>query len=397
MDMAHGPEVVLGTTLQPGDLVPLARRIAEDVVGPAAAEVDLAASFPERAFATLKSERLLGALVPATLGGIGATITDMATVCEVLGEHCASTALIYAMHQIQVHCLVRHGRHNPQLQHYLSQLAEQQFLLASATTETGVGGDLRTSLCSVILEGNAFRLEKSAPVISYGMNADGILVTARRAPDAASGDQVLALCTRDGTSLERTGTWDTLGFRGTCSEGYQLRARGPSAHILPESFALIASQTMVPTSHILWTSAWLGIATDAVNRARAWVRSESRKQPGRIPPGALRLAGAVSALQTMRATLSEVLGEYERIMDDPEALSAMGFSLRINNLKIASARLVVKIVAEAMQVIGINGYRRDSAYGVERHLRDAYGAGLMISNDRIYAANAAMLMVAKDA
>ncbi len=56
----------------------------------------------------------------------------------------------------------------------------------------------------------------------------------------------------------------------------------------------------------------------------------------------------------------------------------------MNNLKLAGARLVVEIVSETMRVTGITGYRRDSRYSVERHLRDAYGAGLMISNDRIY-------------
>ena len=32
---------------------------------------------------------------------------------------------------------------------YLSELAERQLLLASATTELGVGGDVRTSVCTV--------------------------------------------------------------------------------------------------------------------------------------------------------------------------------------------------------------------------------------------------------
>ena len=396
MDIANEPEVGLGTSSLP-DLAQVVRRIADDVAGPAAGTVDLEARFPEQALAALKSERLLGALVPSSLGGLGASISDIAMMCETLAQRCASTALIYAMHQIQVHCLVRHGSHAPSLRQFLIQLANQQLLLASATTETGIGGDVRTSLCSLLLEGDRFFLEKSAPVVSYGANADGLLATARRAPDAASGDQVLVLCLRDSTTLEQTTTWDTLGFRGTCSEGYLLRSRGPAAHVLPVPFAIISSSTMLPTSHVLWTSVWLGIATDAVNRARAYLRSESRKQPGQTPPGALRLAEAASALQTMRATVRDALREYELAMDDPDALAAMGFALRMNNLKLAGARLVVEIVAEAMQVIGISGYRRDSSYSVERHLRDAYGAGLMISNDRIHLANAAMLLVAKDA
>ena len=170
--------------------------------------VDLEARFPEQALAALKSERLLGALVPSSLGGLGASISDIAMMCETLAQRCASTALIYAMHQIQVHCLVRHGSHAPSLRQFLTQLANQQLLLASATTETGIGGDVRTSLCSLLLEGDRFFLEKSAPVVSYGANADGILATARRAPDASSGDQVLVLCLQ---GLDHPGTDSHVG------------------------------------------------------------------------------------------------------------------------------------------------------------------------------------------
>jgi acyl-CoA dehydrogenase len=44
----------------------------------------------------------------------------------------------------------------------------------------------------------------------------------------------------------------------------------------------------------------------------------------------------------------------------------------------------------------MSGYKADSPYSLGRHLRDAYGAMLMINNDRITAANASMLLVSKD-
>ena len=76
--------------------------------------------------------------------------------------------------------------------------------------------------------------------------------------------------------------WDTMGFRGTCSSGFTLAARGHSNQIIPEPFADILSQTMHPYSHIVWGSLWTGIAIDAVNQARAFVRTEARRTPGKI-------------------------------------------------------------------------------------------------------------------
>ncbi|MEO8029564.1 MAG: acyl-CoA dehydrogenase family protein [Gemmatimonadota bacterium] len=378
------------------DLIEKAHRIGTTVVGPAADAVDREARFPHESFAALRQERMLGAFIPQEFGGQGCSISDLAAICTTLGQYCASTAMVYAMHQIQIGCLVRHGQSAPFHRAMLSQLAEKEELLASATTEVGIGGDVRSSVCAVEVQGGRISLTKQAPVISYGAYADHILVTARRAPDAATSDQVIVLVQKADTRLEQTGTWDTMGMRGTCSLGYLLTATGSAEQVLPQPYAEISAQTMLPFSHIVWTSLWLGIATDAVNRARAYIRGEARKKPGTTPPGALRLAEVMAILQTMRATVEDGTREYERLMHDPEALSGIGFAIRMNNLKIAGSQLAVEIVGRALQVCGITGYRNDSKYSLTRHLRDAYGTGLMVANDRIYGHNASLLLVHKD-
>src|SRR5665647_89384 len=98
-----------------------------------------------------------------------------------------------------------------------SVVAEAISSCSSATTELGIGGDVRSSLCFIDAVGDAVTLIKNAPVISYGAEADLILVTARRAADSAPSDQVLVACDSASIQLEATGTWDTLGLRGTSS------------------------------------------------------------------------------------------------------------------------------------------------------------------------------------
>ena len=88
---------------------------------------------------------------------------------------------------------------------------------------------------------------------------------------------------------------------------------------------------------MLWTSLWLGFASDAVGRARAFVRAEARRTPGTMPPGALRLAETVAELGTMRATVHDGLADFERHQDDPEALAGLGFAIRMNNLKVSAS------------------------------------------------------------
>ena len=147
---------------------------------------------------------------------------------------------------------------------------------------------------------------------------------------------------------------------------------------------------------MLWSSLWLGLATDAVNRARAFVRDAARRKPGTMPPGAVRLSEVVGVLQTMRAGVAGATNAFDAIFDDRDALSSMGFALRMNGLKVQSATLAVQIVSQALSICGIAGYKTDTKYSVERHLRDAYSAGIQINNDRVLGASASMLLVHRE-
>jgi acyl-CoA dehydrogenase len=239
-------------------------------------------------------------------------------------------------------------------------------------------------------------LEKQAPVISYGEAADCILVTCRKSADAAPSDQLHVLVKKEDCSLKAISGWDTLGFRGTCSSGFNLSASGDIAQVLPVPYAEIHAQTMHPFSHNVWSALWLGIATDAVQRARAFVRIEARKTPGTLPPSALRLAELDTVLFSMRGGVYQTVREYEEMLEinNPSAfMSNFAFAIRTNNLKLTSSQLIVDIVGKAMLICGISGYRNDSKHSLGRQLRDAYGAALMVNNDRILGQSSTMQIV----
>src|SRR5580700_9498296 len=89
------------------DLTSRAKSVAA-VAAAHALDVDAAARFPAESFAAAKAQRLLGIMVPKTLGGEGGSIGDVADVCYQLGHACSSTGMIYAMHQIKIACITRH-------------------------------------------------------------------------------------------------------------------------------------------------------------------------------------------------------------------------------------------------------------------------------------------------
>ncbi len=388
---ATGP--VRGTRMTPaGSVAERMAAIADTVAGPASADVDARARFPRETVAALRDEGLLAALVPATSGGGGAGLAEVSEGLVALGRRCASSAMVVAMHHIQVACLVRHGT-TPLLVDYLQELAANQYLLASATTEVGTGGDVRSSICALEVADGRFRVEKQAPVISYADDADAVLVTARRNAQSPESDQVIVLCRHPGLELDQVGEWNALGFRGTCSTGFVLRASGDVEAVLTESYADISTRTMLPVAHLLWSSVWLGIASDALELARRSVQAEARRKPGTTPAASVRLAETTVAHQGFVDMVHAALARFEEADADPDRLSSIGFGIGMNALKVSASTLVVDIVRECMLICGLPAYRLDSPFSLGRHLRDAMGAALMVNNDRITANNAQLLLV----
>jgi acyl-CoA dehydrogenase len=348
-----------------------------------AQEVDAQGRFPAEAIAQLKAERLLGLMIPVALGGEGASLSVIADICFKLGRACSSTAMIFAMHQVKVACLVRHHHGLAWQTAFLQRAAEEQLLLASSTTEGGSGGALRTSSAPVVAEDLRFSLSRDATVISYGLQADAIVTTARRSPEAGPSDQVLVVLPRETYRLEQTGVWNTMGMRGTCSLGFRLEAEGDLEQLLPAPYAELHAQTMTPSAHLLWGSAWAGIAAEAVDRARQVVRKASLN--GTPSPGAAQLTRATATLRTACDLLHAALARYEAIQDDRQALSAVAYQTAIMMLKVEVSEHAVAAVTSALRAAGLGGYRSDGPCSIERLLRDILSAPLMINNDRILA------------
>ena len=375
------------------------RRIADEAAAPNADSVDREARFPVEAVDALREAGALSALVPTELGGGGVSFEAVAEASFELGRRCGSSAMVFAMHQIQVACIVRHLADAPWFTSYLGDLARDQRLIASVTSEIGTGGDLGRSIAAVVPGGtDQATFEKKAPTVSYARYADDLFTTVRRADSAEPGDQVVVLTHKDQVELEQTGTWDPLGMRGTCSPGFIVRATFSMDQVLPTPFPAVAVESMVPITHLLWSHLWLGIATDAFDRARAFVRASAKQRPDHVPPTAVRLSHLMSELSLLRAEVHSALRDFAGAdsEDGRERLTTMASILRYNNLKIAASEQAPRVCQGAMGICGIVGYKNDTPFSVGRHLRDTMSASLMIANERIHERNAGLLLIAKD-
>jgi acyl-CoA dehydrogenase len=380
--------------MTPGErLAEIAHRVAETVTGPAAYDVDLEARFPNESLAALKKERVLSALVPVDQGGMGASLTDISYMIRVLSRSCAATGSFVGMHTEQVFVLLKYGTTEP-LRNVVKEVVDGQLLIANANSEAGIGGDVMRSIAALVPDGDGWLFDKQALAASYASSADLILSTILRSTDAQDTDQVLTLLRADNCTLESTTGWDTLGLRGTCSSGMHITSHVTADDLFPVPFAEIASGGGGQLRHVLMTSVWTGLAEAAMEEAHEAVRAAAKKSIGTTPQSAMRLAEIMANVQVARSMLAEALRKIEAAIvagtiDDIELV------MSLRNVKVVTSTAAMNAAIAALQICGINGFRRGRGHRLERVIRDACGGLIMVSNDRYFAENAQMFPIRK--
>ncbi|MFI6536933.1 acyl-CoA dehydrogenase family protein [Nonomuraea sp. NPDC050547] len=366
------------------------RELADGVLAEHAAAVDRDARFPKEALSALRAHGLLAAAAPAERGGLGADVPALAGMAAALARGCGATAMIWAMHQVQLACLLA-GEQTPELREAVTRVVRDQLLIASATSEAGIGGALRTSSCAVERDGAGARLDKRATTVSYGVEADALLVSARRGPGSPPSDQVAVLADSARTRLEVLGGWNPLGMRGTCSPALRVVAEFEEWRILPVPFGDLVARVMTPLSHVLWSGVWYGLAAEAADRA---VRHARARGEAAGPPSA-SLAEMRWRLAGLEAQLDAAARDTQDVMTGA-AEPTVAFTLRVNALKLAVSQVAVDVALAAMRACGMAGYSEEGPFSVARLLRDLLSAPLMINNERLVAISSQLALVARE-
>ncbi|MFK0111586.1 acyl-CoA dehydrogenase family protein [Streptomyces sp. NPDC091217] len=358
-----------------------------------APEVDKQARYPEESIAALKQSGMTVAAAPTDLGGLGYGVQDLVTTARALARGCGSTAMIWAMSQITLSCLLRHAGKSGAAEKLVEEAVSQRWLIASVVSEKNNGGNIRQSDAALTPDSTrSFVLEKQAASVSYGAEADALFVTARRSQAADPTDQVAVLVTKDQTELKVTGNWNTLGMRGTRTLPLDVRARFDQDHILADPFKDIAGRTLTPMSCVLQAAVWCGLAEEAVARAVGHTRRKLAKSPqSEVSP---TLAEAHWRLSALSGHLRDAVELVSTSWNSSGTVSMKQLA-SLNALKLGVSELALDVCFQAMRCCGLAGYSEEGPASVARLLRDVLSAPLMISNSRIAAANSVLLTLGK--
>lgn len=366
-----------------------------------AGDTDTSASFPSTAMKDLRGSGLLGLLVPASYGGMGGGLGDLAAVAQTLATGCTSTAMIWAMHCQQVDAIVRHGGDGLRAR-ILPRISAGHGYLASVTTEPGSHGRLLSSDSPLTVDNDRLEIDRTAPIVTGGEAADGFLVTMRESPDAPRHRVTLVYADREQLTVNRTGDWDPLGMRGTASAPLHLSGRVPLDQVVgaPGGFREVAVETLVPAGHIAWASTWLGTAAGALRDVVAAYRSPSSglRFDTTSDLAAERLARIRMDVDVVRALLDSVVRLVEAARQNGGSVAGPAAQIAINNLKVEAAERTFAAADRLVQIAGLtHGYGRRAVLPLERHFRNLRSARLNFADDRLLAITGRLVVLDRTA
>jgi len=326
-----------------------------------AADADRTGRFVHEGYDLLRQRRFMSMLVPAELGGGGATFAETCLVLDELAHGCPATSLAFAMHTHLVAAQVwRHHRGMPAP--VLGKLASSELVLVS----TGASDWLDSDGTATKVEGGYRVSARKAP--ASGASAGNVAATSIRWEGGPEGPQVLHCSVpfaAEGVSVEET--WDTMGMRATGSHTVVF----DDVFVPDEAVALVRP---AGAWHPVWASvlgvalplimsSYVGVAESAVARATELATRRAER------PDVAPLVGRMrNRLTLARDTVRAMIDPAEDLRFDNTIEVAADSLARKSN----AADAVIDTVRLAIEVGGGAAYHVSG--GIERLYRDVHGA-----------------------
>jgi butyryl-CoA dehydrogenase len=337
------------------------RRVCADVLAPAAAEIDEAASFPQAQLAALGELGVWGLNLPEGWGGPGLSAAALAAGVEAIAGACASTASALTAHYLATDAILIGGDDDLRAR-FLPDAASGKKLGAFALTEPRAGSNPADMRCRAVREGDGYRLSGTKHFISNGGIADFIVVFAVTDPTAAHKGISAFLVEKGTPGITASPPEKTMGLKGGHVFELNFDCLVPATRRLgPEGNGFRTAMKVLDNGRVEVSAMCLGIAQAALDAAIAWARER-------------RIGGAPLAdyqgIQWMIADMATQLQAARLLTEHAVMKRANGqrFSMEASMAKLFASETAAKVADLALQIHGGYGFTR--GLPLERHVRD---------------------------
>ncbi len=370
----------MSTTTGEDALTEAVRRYAATNIAPTAIERDEQERFDRSIFEGLADIGLLGALLPASVGGAELPWGTWIGAMELLGAADMATAVTVSVHVLSALPVATWGTPE-QMGSWLPAMVRGENLGAFAITEPGTGSDAAAIVTRARRIGDpddpeAYSLNGMKTWITNAPAADQYLVFATVDPELGPRG-VTAFLVEKGVPRFRFGSrMLKMGVRST-----------PASELLFEDCVVPATRRLgregegyriaraaLGEGRISIAAACTGIAQSALEQAVDYVRRRSTFGEPVADRQGIRfmLAEMARDVAAARALVREAAAARDR--QEPVMVAA-GLA------KWTASDTALRVATDAVQLFGANGYSREA--GIERLMRDAKGAQIYEGTNQI--------------
>ncbi|MGE8163429.1 acyl-CoA dehydrogenase family protein [Paraburkholderia sp. NPDC080076] len=339
-----------------------ARRIAEEVIAPTAAERDRTSAWPHAELKQLAELGFFGMLVPEEYGGVGAGVVEFCLAQYEFAGADAGLATILHVHNFTALCIATHGTEE-QKRRYLPAMARGESIGAFLLSEPQAGSDTAALRATGRRDGDHYVLDGAKQFVSNGSEAGVAIAFVLTDKDAGKrgastfiidpkqpGYTVTRIESKLGQHTAHTAAISLEGFR--VPRENLLRPEG-------EGYRLVMSGLSDGRIGIAFIAA--GVARAALDAAVAYAKD--REAYGR----------PIAELQGVSFDLADMAAQVEIAFQyslHAARLCAEGIecSKEASIAKLFASEIAEKVCSDAIQIHGGYGYLTD--FPVERYSRD---------------------------
>ncbi|MEW6522876.1 MAG: acyl-CoA dehydrogenase [Bacillota bacterium] len=339
------------------------RELVEKEIAPGARERDESGEFPAHIFRRLGEQGYMGMMLPEEYGGIGADHLSHTICVEEISKGCASTGVIFEVHNSLVSETILHRGNAYQKDLYLPRMTGE-WLGAFALTEPGAGSDAGSVAATAVRDGDYYVLNGTKCFISNAGQAQLYLIIA--STDRSKGSRGLSafLVESSYPGLSTGKPEAKMGIRASSTADVILEdCRVPASNLLgQEGEGLKIALGALDSGRI-------GIAAQALGIAQAAMEKAGRYAKQRIQFG--KPIAEFQAIQWMLADMATDIDAARLLTYRAAYLRSKGVrcSAEVAKAKLFASTMAMRHTVKAVQIMGGYGYMRE--YDVERHLRDA--------------------------
>ncbi|WIX76669.1 acyl-CoA dehydrogenase family protein [Amycolatopsis carbonis] len=355
----------------PASALEVARDLAPRFAARAMAH-DTEGLFPVEDFTDLRESGLLGLMVPARLGGIGAGFADYARVAAELGTGAGSTALIFNMHASVTGAIalvsedlarafgVPDGFFTARDRVLTEVLGGKLF--GVAMSERGAGSRLSSLTTSYAQVKGGYHIRGSKAFVSGAGHVDAYLVAARTTTTRGDQPVVSQFLVPAGPGVRVEKTWDSLGMRATGSHDVHFDVTVGSDALLGgvEGLALLLAEVMPQWLVASYAAVYVGVAQASIDAAVAHLRERKLHT---LPSVRTRVGRADATVAAARAVVAEAARRVDTAPGETET------NRWVWRAKLLAGDAAATVASSMLEAAGASASRR--GHPLERLYRDA--------------------------